>query len=59
MGNEFLNLKWMDNIPISDCCGTPTIHTDYGICPDCKEHCEFIYPEYEEEKSPKIISPTK
>jgi|SanBayMetagenome_1026888.scaffolds.fasta_scaffold297884_2 hypothetical protein len=30
---------------ISDCCGaaaTDPVMLDYGICPDCKDHCEFI-----------------
>ncbi len=29
---------------ISDCCGIETtdpLMLDYGICPECKEHCEF------------------
>jgi hypothetical protein len=28
---------------ISDCCGAPATETseDLGICPACKEHCEF------------------
>lgn len=25
----------------SDCCGAYTTETDFGICPDCLEHCEF------------------
>lgn len=30
---------------ISDCCGataTDPIMLDYGICPECKDHCEYI-----------------
>lgn len=28
---------------ISNCCGASDIRfEDYGICPDCREHCEFI-----------------
>ena len=30
---------------ISDCCGayaTDPLMLDYGICPDCKDHCEFV-----------------
>lgn len=29
---------------ISDCCGAKAFGelTDLGICPDCKEHCEYI-----------------
>ena len=29
---------------VSDCCGaeaTDPVMLDYGICPDCKDHCEF------------------
>ncbi len=32
----------------SNCCGAPPVSNgdndslDYGICPDCGEHCEFI-----------------
>lgn len=25
----------------SDCCGASCFMTEYGICPDCLEHCEF------------------
>lgn len=35
---------------ISECCGaaaTDPIMLDYGICPECNEHCEFV-----EEKEP-------
>ena len=32
----------------SDCCGAYSEYAyDIDICPDCKEHCEFI--NYEEE----------
>jgi hypothetical protein len=30
---------------ISDCCGTEMtepIMQDYGICPDCQDHCEWV-----------------
>ena len=27
---------------VSDCCGASCFMTEYGICPDCLEHCEFI-----------------
>lgn len=29
---------------ISDCCGVPPIGNsdDYGICPECKEHCDYV-----------------
>ena len=27
----------------SDCCGAYDIeYEDYGICPECREHCEFV-----------------
>jgi hypothetical protein len=29
---------------VSTCCGaeaTDPLMLDYGICPDCKEHCDF------------------
>lgn len=31
----------MNNL-YSDCCGAECFMTEYGICPDCLEHCEFI-----------------
>jgi hypothetical protein len=34
---------------ISDCCGASANgNEDYGICPDCKEHCEFYDDDNEE-----------
>ena len=38
---------------ISECCGAPIPldGEDYGICPDCKEHCEYI----EEEDDPRDL----
>jgi hypothetical protein len=30
---------------ISDCCGaemTEPIMEDYGICPECQDHCEWL-----------------
>lgn len=33
---------------VSDCCGAPAYSNgdssteDFGICPDCREHCEYI-----------------
>ena len=27
---------------ISDCCGAYTDMEEYGLCPECLEHCEFI-----------------
>jgi hypothetical protein len=34
---------------VSDCCGAaPWLSNgDFGICGDCKEHCEFVYVELE------------
>lgn len=26
----------------SECCGVLTFMYEYGICPFCKEHCEFV-----------------
>ena len=26
---------------VSDCCGAYTNMEEYGLCPDCLEHCEF------------------
>lgn len=26
---------------VSSCCGAPCSMTEYGICPDCHEHCSF------------------
>jgi hypothetical protein len=45
----------MDN-PVSSCCGSPNVTIDFdtgvdyedlGLCPDCKEHCEFVEEEDE------------
>ena len=27
---------------ISICCGASAEYDEYGICPDCLEHCDFI-----------------
>lgn len=33
---------------VSDCCGVPAYSNgdsdteDYGICPQCNEHCEYV-----------------
>ena len=39
----------MKNIKVSNCCGASdrvsygdNSYQDFGICPDCKEHCTFI-----------------
>lgn len=35
--------------PVSNCCGASpksngdTDTMEFGICPDCKEHCEYVY----------------
>ena len=26
---------------ISTCCGAQTTMPEYGICPDCREHCDW------------------
>jgi hypothetical protein len=26
---------------VSDCCGAHTDMWEYGLCPECMEHCEF------------------
>lgn len=26
---------------LSSCCGAASAHMEYGICPECKDHCEF------------------
>jgi len=33
----------------SDCCGAPEWLDETGICSKCKEHCEFIDVEDEDE----------
>ena len=41
---------------VSECCGAyHEMAEDYGICPDCKEHCEFV--EEDEEFEEDIIEP--
>ena len=49
---------WSQRAPrnISECCGAPDGSTtedgpswsDIGICPECKDHCEFIEPKEDE-----------
>ena len=37
-------------MPISECCSAEAgEYEDVGICPDCKEHCTWIYEEDDEE----------
>jgi hypothetical protein len=39
---------------ISDCCGAYSEYADdIDLCPDCKEHCEFIN---DEEEDPEFDS---
>ena len=35
---------------VSDCCGAATDMTEYGLCPDCMEHCEFYDDEDDEDE---------
>lgn len=28
-------------MPYSTCCGAYTDMEEYGICPECQEHCDF------------------
>jgi hypothetical protein len=34
----------------STCCGAHTNFTEYGLCPDCLEHCEWEYEDEDELK---------
>jgi hypothetical protein len=49
---------------ISDCCGAPCAGIEgceeTGICPDCKEHCEWVDDEEDEmnDKKPWDDEPT-
>lgn len=44
------------NEPVSDCCGAPDEPVsldgpswgDLGICPQCREHCDFVEEEEED-----------
>ena len=40
---------------ISDCCSAPASGemVDMGICPECKEHCEFIDDDEQEQNHPE------
>ncbi len=43
---------------VSNCCGHPPVGNseEMGICPDCKEHCEYIDDDpYGYKESMKII----
>jgi hypothetical protein len=36
---------------VSNCCGAPSYGgEDYGICPECHDHCEFVDEETLEEE---------
>ena len=37
----------------STCCGAHTNFTEYGLCPDCMEHCDWEYEEEDEEEKIK------
>jgi hypothetical protein len=50
---DYFKIKTVYNMAqkISDCCGaavTNPVMLDLGICPDCKDHCEFINEEEDE-----------
>lgn len=34
---------------ISDCCGAYTEYEEYGLCPECMEHCDFVDDEEDED----------
>jgi hypothetical protein len=44
-------------MPYSNCCGAFTDMEEYGICPDCKEHCDFFNDEDEDEEDEIIDEP--
>lgn len=45
------------NNMISNCCGASDMrYEDYGICPDCKEHCEFINEDEDEYDAGRLKS---
>jgi len=35
---------------VSDCCGAHTEMWEYGLCPECMEHCEFENEDDEDEE---------
>ena len=39
---------------VTDCCGVPPKGNsdDYGLCPCCKEHCEYVEEDEEENDAP-------
>ena len=34
----------------SDCCGAHTEMWEYGLCPECLEHCDFIDEDEDEDE---------
>ena len=40
--------KMIEILYILDCCGAylADCHVEYGICPDCQDHCEVVREEY-------------
>lgn len=35
----------------SSCCGEPTARPEYGLCPACRDHCDFLSEEQEREQT--------
>jgi len=35
---------------VSDCCGASTDMSEYGLCPECLEHCDFIDEDEDEDE---------
>lgn len=43
-------------MPVSECCGVEAgEYLDYGLCPECKEHCDFVDDDEEEDIPEKEI----
>ena len=38
---------------VSDCCGVGP-DNDYGLCPRCRDHCEFVEEDDEDDEIPPI-----
>jgi hypothetical protein len=36
-------------MPYSTCCGAHTNYTEYDICPECRDHCDWEDEEEEED----------
>lgn len=43
----------------SDCCGAYTSMPEYGLCPECMEHCDFVSDEEEDLILDTILIPIK